>query len=32
MEEDNLINELFIPVEKKAFGIFRSMRWPEDVY
>jgi len=32
MEEENLIKELFIPDEKKAFEIFRSMRWPEGVY
>lgn len=32
MEEGNLIKELFIPDEEKAFETFRSMRWPEGVY
>lgn len=32
MEEDNLIKELFIPDEKKAFEVFRSVRWIDGVY
>jgi len=32
MEEGNLIKELFIPDEEKAFEALRGMRWPEGVY
>ncbi len=31
MEEGNLIKELFIPDEEKAFEALRGMRWPEGV-
>lgn len=32
MEEGNLIKELFIPDEEKAFETLRGMRWPDGIY
>jgi transposase-like protein len=32
MEEVNLIKELFVPDEERAFEAFRNMRWPDGVY